>query len=167
MCLLQHPAVSSAAVIVREDMPDMKRLVAYLTGDVSIQEDLKTQLRNSLPDYMQPSAWVWLDTMPLNANGKLNRKALPIPEIRAESLDNFIEPRDEAEEAIADIWREILGVERLSIHDNFFELGGHSLAVVQVMAKIQDLFAIDLPVDALFEAPTLAEFVDYMAAYQE
>ena len=166
-CLLRHSAVTAAAVIVREDMPGAKRLIAYFTGDASMQEDLKFQLKNSLPNYMQPSSLVWLETMPLNANGKLNRHALPVPEKQSECQDGFVAPRDEAEDAIASIWQEILGIERLSIHDNFFELGGHSLAVVQVMAKIQDLFAIDLPVDALFEAPTLAEFVDYMTAYQD
>lgn len=166
-CLLRHPAVNVAAVIVREDVPNMKRLVAYLTGDASSLEDLKSQLKVSLPDYMQPSAWVWLETMPLNANGKLNRKALPLPEIQSEHQDGFVAPRDEAEEAVASIWQEILGVERIGIHDDFFELGGHSLAVVQVMAKIQELFAIDLPVDVLFEATTLAEFVDCMVAYQD
>jgi amino acid adenylation domain-containing protein len=165
-CLLRHSAVSAAALTVREDVPGMKRLVAYWSGDASVQDALKSWVKESLPDYMQPSAWLWLQSMPLNANGKLDRKALPMPEIRAGDQDGFVAPRDEAEEAVASIWREVLGIDRLSIHDDFFELGGHSLAGVQVMAKIQEMFAIDLPVNVLFEAATLAEFVDRMAEYR-
>ncbi|OAI25591.1 MULTISPECIES: non-ribosomal peptide synthetase [Methylomonas] len=165
-CLLRHPGVNAAAVIVREDAPGMKRLVAYWSGDASVQDGLKSLLKDGLPDYMQPSAWVWLESMPLNANGKLDRKALPMPEIRTDDQDTFVAPRDEAEEAVASIWREVLGIDRLSIHDDFFELGGHSLAGVQVMAKIQEMFAIDLPVNVLFEATTLAKFVDRMAECQ-
>jgi len=101
----------------------------------------------------------------LNANGKLDRKALPLPDLQSERQDGFVAPRDEAEEAMAAIWREVLGVERLGVHDDFFELGGHSLAGVQVMAKVQELFAIELPVNVLFEATTIAEFVDRMAEY--
>nr|WP_225587529.1 non-ribosomal peptide synthetase [Methylomonas fluvii] len=165
-CLLRHQAVSSAAVIVREDTPGMKRLVAYWSGEAAIQDALKSLVRDRLPDYMQPSTWVWLESMPLNANGKLDRKALPMPEIRTDDQYAFVAPRDEAEEAVASIWCEVLGIDRLSIHDDFFELGGHSLAGVQVMAKIQDMFAIDLPVNVLFEATTLAKFVDRMAECQ-
>lgn len=165
-CLLRHSAVSTAAVIVREDVPGMKRLVAYWSGDASVQDELKSLLKDRLPDYMQPSTFVWLESMPLNANGKLDRKALPMLEIRTDSQDSFVAPRDEAEEAVASIWREVLGIDRLSIHDDFFELGGHSLAGVQVMAKIQEMFAIDLPVNVLFEAATLAKFVDRMAECQ-
>lgn len=164
--LLRHPGVNAAAVIVREDAPGMKRLVAYWSGDASVQDKLKSLLKDGLPDYMLPSTFVWLESMPLNANGKLDRKALPMPEIRTEDQDTFVAPRDEAEEAVASIWCEVLGIDRLSIHDDFFELGGHSLAGVQVMAKIQDMFAIDLPVNVLFEATTLAKFVDRMAECQ-
>jgi amino acid adenylation domain-containing protein len=165
-CLVGHPGVSTAAVIVREDVPCMKRLVAYWSGEAAIQDALKSLVRDRLPDYMQPSTWVWLESMPLNANGKLDRKALPVPENLLDDHDNFVAPRDEAEEAVASIWREVLGIDRLSIHDDFFELGGHSLAGVQVMAKIQEMFAIDLPVNVLFEATTLAKFVDRMAECQ-
>jgi acyl-coenzyme A synthetase/AMP-(fatty) acid ligase/acyl carrier protein len=165
-CLLRHPGVNAAAVIVREDAPGMKRLVAYWSGDASVQDELKSLLKDGLPDYMLPSTFVWLESMPLNANGKLDRKALPMPEIRTDDQDTFVAPRDEAEEAVASIWCEVLGIDRLSIHDDFFELGGHSLAGVQVMAKIQDMFSIDLPVNVLFEATTLAKFVDRMAECQ-
>jgi acyl carrier protein len=145
----------------------MQRLVAYLVGDSSVQSVLKEQLKNSLPDYMQPSVWIWLEALPLNANGKLNRKALPMPEIQSHDKTGFVAPRDEAEEAVAAIWREVLGIEQLGIHDDFFELGGHSLAGVQVVSRVQEVFAIALPVNVLFEATTLAEFVNRMAEYQE
>jgi len=164
-CLLRHPAVTFAAVVAREDVPGFKRLVAYLVGDRVDQEAVKAHLKDRLPEYMQPSVWLWLEAMPLNANGKLDRKALPLPDLQSERQDGFVAPRDEAEEAMAAIWREVLGVERLGVHDDFFELGGHSLAGVQVMAKVQELFAIELPVNVLFEATTIAEFVDRMAEY--
>lgn len=165
-CLMHHVGVLSAAVTVREDVSGMKRLVAYWSGDESIEDVLKLQLKGQLPEYMQPSNWVWIKSMPFNANGKLDRKGLPAFDIHTEDQERFVAPRDEAEEAVASIWREVLGVEHLSIHDDFFELGGHSLAGVQVMAKIQEMFAIDLPVNVLFESSTLAEFVDRMAECQ-
>jgi acyl carrier protein len=164
--LLLHPGVNAAAVIVREDAPSMKQLVAYWSGDTSIQDALRTRINEGLPNHMQPSTWVWLESMPLNANGKLDRKALPMPALQSRIQDGFVEPRDEAEEAVATIWREVLGVERLGIHDDFFELGGHSLAGVQVMAKVQEAFAIDMQVGVLFEAATIAELVDRMTALQ-
>lgn len=162
--LLSHPGLDSVAVTVREDVPGKKRLVAYWVGGAE-EEAIRAHLGTRLPEYMQPSAWVRLTSMPLNANGKLDRKLLPMPEIKHD--DAFIAPRDEAEEAVAAIWREVLGVERLGVHDDFFELGGHSLAGVQVVAKIQEVFAIELPVNVLFEAPTLAGFVDRLAAFQD
>jgi amino acid adenylation domain-containing protein len=165
-CLLRHPAVTATAVVAREDVPGIKRLIAYWTGDREQQEGVKAQLKAGLPEYMLPSAWQWLEAIPLNANGKLDRKALPLPGLQPEREQGYVAPRDGAEEAVAAIWREVLGVERLGIHDDFFELGGHSLAGVQVMAKVQELFAIELPVNVLFEATTIARFVDRIAEYE-
>jgi amino acid adenylation domain-containing protein len=166
--LLQQPGIREAAVLIREDQPGNQRLVAYLvSGGESLDTAVvRARLKESLPDYMVPSAFVPLEALPLNANGKLDRKALPAPEQQSLQQSELVAPRDEAEEAVAGIWREILGVEQLGIHDDFFELGGHSLSGVQVMAKMQELFGIDVPVNILFEAPTLAEFVDRVAAYQ-
>jgi len=167
--LLQHPAIKEAVALVREDRPGDKRLVAYLVAeqDEVVQPAmLKTLLANSLPDYMVPSAFVFLEAMPLNANGKLDRRALPEPESRQLKKREPVAPRDEAEEAVAGIWREILGIKQLCIHDNFFDLGGHSLSGVQIMLRVQELFAMELPVKILFEAPTIAEFVDKVAEYQ-
>lgn len=164
-CLLQQADVKEAVVLVRED-----RLVAYIVAktDTALNATmLKTQLRTSLPEYMIPNVLVFLDTLPLNANGKVNRNALLAFESQdASSATESVAPRDEAEEAIAQIWQEILGVQSLGIHDDFFELGGHSLSGVQVVARIQESFGIDVPVNVLFEAPTIAEFVDRVAEYQ-
>ncbi len=156
--------------MVREDVPDNKRLTAYLVaehGKTADSDALKMHLKASLPEYMVPSAWLWLDAMPLNANGKLDRKALPAPSNEINNTQSFVAPRDEAEEAVAEIWREVLGIQQLGIHDDFFDLGGHSLAGVQVTAKVQELFNIEMPVTILFEATTIAKFVDRMAAFQE
>ncbi|MGZ5579860.1 MAG: amino acid adenylation domain-containing protein [Methylobacter sp.] len=168
-CLLRHPLIKAAAVMVREDTPGNKRLAAYLvaeSGNAADTEDLKAHVRHCLPEYMLPSVWLWLDAMPLNANGKLDRNALPASTIQTDSAQSYVAPRDEAEEAVADIWREVLGVQQLGIHDDFFELGGHSLSGVQVTAKVQELFNIEVPVNILFEAATVAKFVDRMAEYQ-
>lgn len=163
--LIQCSGVKAAAVTVREDVPGFKRLTAYWSGNAEL-DSLKAALKSNLPEFMQPSAWVYLDSMPVNANGKIDRKALPEPAQDVFAGREYAAPRDEAEEAVAKIWQDVLGVERLGIHDDFFELGGHSLAGVQVMAKVQELFAIDLPVSVLFEAATVAEFVDRMAELQ-
>ncbi len=159
--LLQHPAVKDALVLIHED-----RLMAYIVGNAEALS-LKTHLKASLPDYMIPSSLVFLDVFPLNANGKVDRHALLTIESQNSPLaTDSVAPRDEAEEAIAQIWRDILGVQSLGIHDDFFDLGGHSLSGVQVVAKIQASFGIDVPVNVLFEAPTIAEFVDRLTEYQ-
>ncbi len=167
--LLQYPGIKEAVALVREDRPGNQRLVAYLVAgqDENVRPAiLKTALANSLPDYMVPAAFVFLEAMPLNANGKLDRRALRAPEPQALKKREPVAPRDEAEEAVAGIWREILGIKQLCIHDNFFDLGGHSLSGVQIMLRVQELFAMELPVKILFEAPTIAEFVDKVADYQ-
>ncbi|WP_340123563.1 amino acid adenylation domain-containing protein [Methylobacter svalbardensis] len=169
VCLLRHPSIKAAAVLVREEVPGNKRLTAYLVGEsgnTTDTDDLKAHIKHRLPEYMLPSAWLWLDAMPLNANGKLDRNALPASANPTDNAASYVAPRDEAEEAVADIWREVLGVQQLSIHDDFFELGGHSLSGVQVTAKVQELFNIEVPVNILFEAATVAKFVDRMAEYQ-
>jgi len=164
-CLLAHSAVKDALVLIRDE-----RLVVYivLKPDESIDADgLKTHIKADLPDYMIPNAWVFLTALPLNANGKVDRHALIVLERQMTTQTDIVAPRDEAEEAVAAIWSEVLGVQSLSIHDDFFELGGHSLSSVQVVAKVQELFGIDVPVNVIFEAPTIAKFVDRVAEYQD
>jgi amino acid adenylation domain-containing protein len=119
--------------------------------------ELRAYLQARLPEYMLPSAFVVLDTLPKTPNGKIDRKALPAPDLSRPALNGaFVAPRTSEEAAIAAIWREVLGVERIGVHDNFFELGGHSLKATQVMARVQDLFGIELPLHTLFEEPTVA-----------
>jgi amino acid adenylation domain-containing protein len=143
-------------VVAREDHPGDKRLVAYVVGAEEIRaEQLRDELKQRLPEYMVPSAFVLLEALPLTLHGKLDYKRLPLPE-RASS-ESYIAPRTEVEEKLAAIWREVLGVERIGVKDNFFELGGHSLLATQAIARMQDAFQKSLPVRRLFESPTIAE----------
>ncbi len=154
----RHPAVSESAVIAREGFAGEKRLVAYIVPaddnppDVS---ELCTYLKNDLPDYMVPAAFVMLDKLPLTPNGKLDRRALPTP-TQAHTPDGPVEPRSAVEEILADIWAMILGVEHVGLHENFFELGGHSLMAIQVMVRVRDRLQVELPVRALFESPIVS-----------
>ena len=139
IALAEHPAVQEAIVLAREDTPTQKRLVAYVTlhphKTLTISE-MHNFLRNRLPDYMLPAALVQLDAMPLNANGKVDRHALPAPEFgRPELAQAFAAPRTPVEKRLVDIWREVLGIEKIGIHDNFFELGGDSILSIQIVAK--------------------------------
>ena len=164
--LANCPGVREAVVIAREVTPGDKLLVAYLLAQDNVElsaAELRSQLAAVLADYQLPSAFVTLDAFPLTTNGKLDRKALPTPEYQGSQDQEFVAPRDEAEEAVARIWCEVLGIKQLSIHDNFFDLGGHSLSGVQVMGRIKESFGIAAPVKILFESPTVAKFVDKLA----
>ncbi|MGH2510843.1 MAG: non-ribosomal peptide synthetase, partial [Ktedonobacteraceae bacterium] len=134
--LQQHPAVQTALVIANEDHPGEKRLVAYIVlhpkHTVTVTE-LRGFLADRLPAYMLPSAYLNLETLPLTANGKIDRRALPSPEAFRPTMKGiFVAPRNPDEETLANIWREVLALEQVGIHDNFFELGGHSLIAIQV-----------------------------------
>jgi acyl carrier protein len=120
--------------------------------------ELRAYLKEKLPEYMVPSAFVFLDAMPLTPNGKLDRKALPVPGRNyRESEDGFAAPGTPVEEMIAGIWAEVLKLEEVGIHDNFFDLGGHSLKATQVMSRVREALQVDLTVRVLFEGPTVAE----------
>ncbi|MCF5710658.1 amino acid adenylation domain-containing protein, partial [Pseudomonas syringae] len=154
--LAQHLAVQEAVVMAREDVPGDKRLVAYFTADqahIEI-ETLRSHLQGQLPDYMIPAAYVHLDKLPLTPNGKLDRKALPAPDQHAVISRGYEAPQGDVEIALAQIWAEVLQVERVGRHDHFFELGGHSLLAVKLIEKMrqQDLSA---DVRVLFSQPTL------------
>jgi len=157
-----------AVVVVREDRstqgPGDRRLVAYLTGEIGMTTDeLRRTLRERLPDYMVPVAFVRLAALPLTPNGKLDRKALPAPEQQSAG-ERYVAPRTPAEEVLAGIWADLLGREQVGAADNFFDLGGHSLLVVRLMARIEQAFGVRLPIATLFEAPTverLAEVVQH------
>jgi amino acid adenylation domain-containing protein len=159
--LRQHPAVSTAVVITTGESPAEKRLVAYVvTNKVGAlgAADLRKFLKDRLPDYMMPSFFVMLDEMPLTPSGKVNRRALPAPDQSRPELDEtFVAPRTPIEQALAEIWAEILKLEQIGIHDNFFELGGHSLLATRLISRVRDAFQVDLALRMIFEAPTVAE----------
>ncbi|HEY0022716.1 MAG TPA: non-ribosomal peptide synthase/polyketide synthase [Longimicrobium sp.] len=150
-----YPGVRQVRVIVREDQPGDKRLVAYVVGTVDM-DGLRAHLRQGLPEYMVPRAIVALERLPLNANGKVDRKALPAPEYAA-GADQYVAPRTPTEEVLAGVWAEVLGVERVGVEESFFELGGHSLLGTRVVSRVRGLFGVELPLRALFEGPTVAE----------
>jgi amino acid adenylation domain-containing protein len=157
----QHPAVLQNVIMVREDVPGDKRLVAYVTikqNKTLTIKDLHRFLKQKLPDTMVPSAFVPLDTMPLTPNGKVDRRALPAPEDQRLELEaSYIAPRTEVERTITNIWQDVLHIEKAGIHDNFFELGGHSLLATQFISRLREAFQVELPLRSLFETPTVAE----------
>jgi amino acid adenylation domain-containing protein len=153
--LVQHPAVREVVVAAREDRPGGRRLVAYVVGDAAVEE-LRRLLRDRLPDYMVPAAFVMLAALPLTPNGKVDRKALPAPEWQG-AEEGYLAPRSPVEEILAGIWAEVLGVERVGAADQFFDLGGHSLLATQVMSRLRGAFGVEMPLRDLFEAPRLAE----------
>ncbi|MEG3902154.1 amino acid adenylation domain-containing protein [Microcoleus sp. B4-C5] len=172
--LSQYPAVREAIALVREDNPGDKRLVAYIvpnselkTQDSELINDLRCYLKQKLPQYMMPSAFVLLEAMPLTPNGKIDRRSLRAPDTNtAEFESNFTEPRTPDEQLIAEIWAEVLGLERVGIHDNFFELGGHSLLATQAISRLREAFQVELPLRSLFESPTVATVTESLLQYR-
>jgi acyl carrier protein len=159
--LVGNPEVGKAVVVCHEETKGETVLVAYVVpaqeGDV-FRSKLRSYLREHLPDYMVPNAYVQLEALPLTPNGKIDRKALPLPDAAQENLDvTFVAPRTPIEAAIAEIWQDVLKLERVGIHDNFFELGGHSLLATQVVARVRESLHIDLKLRHFFEVPTLKE----------
>jgi hypothetical protein len=156
--LRQHPAVRGAAVIARDTVTRDRQLVAYVVIDPASQSELTALIRfveGKLPAWMVPARFVELKELPLTANGKVDRRALPEPDAM-EPARSFAPPRNRVEEALLRIWREILGRNSFGIHDNFFRLGGHSLLATQMISRIGKAFHLELPVRAVFEAPTIA-----------
>jgi amino acid adenylation domain-containing protein len=168
--LAQHPALKQTLVIDREDVPGNKRLVAYMVaqpGQVPTQSELRRFLQDKLPEYMVPAAFVLLDTIPLNPNGKVDRRALPAPDPSSLSLaTDFVAPRTTKEEILAAIWGQVLGIEQIGIYDNFFELGGHSLLATQVISRIRQALAVEISLQSLFAHPTIAEFAEVINQHQ-
>ena len=164
--LATHAAVQECVVVAQGDADDV-RLVAYVVmqaGQSLNESELRQHARERLPQYMVPSVFMVIDKMPLTANGKVNRRALPEVEAsRAELGREYEAPRTETEETLVSIWREVLNVEQVGIHDNFFELGGHSLLAVRLLSRVRESFSVELPLRSLFETPT----VDGLAALVE
>ncbi|ARK95672.1 non-ribosomal peptide synthetase [Burkholderia pseudomallei] len=140
-----------------------KRLVAYYTGDADVAA-LRAQAAQHLPSYMVPSAYVRLDAWPLTPNGKLDRRALPAPADDAYARAEYEAPRGAKEEALAEIWRELLHVERVSRHDNFFELGGHSLLAVQLVSRLRQALSVEVALGTVFDAPVLSALAERLEA---
>jgi aspartate racemase len=153
-------------VVVREDIPGNKFLAAYVVPKLEALSpaspptisELRSFLKAKLPDYMVPGSFVFLEAMPLTPNGKIDRRALPIPDSsRREQEDNFVAPSTPTEEILAAIWAEVLGLQQVGINDNFFELGGHSLLAARLFAQIEKKLGRNLPLANLFQAPTIKE----------
>jgi acyl carrier protein len=167
--LSAHASVAECVVAVKGEESD-KRLVAYVVareGEAVNTAGLREHLTQRLPHYMVPSAFVLLDELPLTRNGKVDRRALPEPDGGGINLaDKYVAPRTAAEEQLAAIWQEVLGVGRVGVHDNFFELGGHSLLATQLASRFRDVFQTELPLRNLFEEPTVAGLVSLLGLEQ-
>ncbi len=156
----EHPAIGACAVLAREDHPGDKRLVAYVVGREGVAPggaELSRYLAERLPVHLYPSAFVALAALPITANGKIDRRALPAPDAAAHRERAYVAPRGPVEETLAGIFAEVLKVPSVGAHDGFFELGGHSLLATQAVTRIRGAFGIELPLRALFEAPSPAE----------
>ncbi|MEW6735925.1 MAG: amino acid adenylation domain-containing protein, partial [Acidobacteriota bacterium] len=169
--LRSHLSVADVVVMAREDEPAEKRLVAYIvvkSGNKPTVTDLRNYLKDKLPDYMVPSAFVILNVLPLLPSGKVDRSMLPAPISERPNLARaYVVPHTPTEEMLTDIWSQVLGIERIGIHDNFFELGGHSLLATQVVSRVRETFRIELPLRVLFESQTIAELATSIEAISQ
>ncbi|MEV4247456.1 non-ribosomal peptide synthetase, partial [Streptosporangium canum] len=172
--LARHPAAAQVVVLVREDQPGDRRLVAYLvpyrraglsspSADAELSGQVRRFAEEALPAYMVPSAFVVMDALPLNHNGKIDRRALPVPVWREPAAVKQ-PPRTEAEELVAEIWAEVLGLDRIGVHDDFFALGGNSLLAIRVVSRIRAAVDLEIPVDAVFTSPTVERLADAVEA---
>uniref|UniRef100_A0A2P1CZ88 AptB n=1 Tax=Nostoc sp. FSN-E TaxID=2027337 RepID=A0A2P1CZ88_9NOSO len=167
--LTQHPDIQQVVVMVREDEPGKKLLVAYLVAQNNIPTPkiLRNFLKEKLPDYMIPPAFVVLEALPLTPNGKVNRRALPIPEHTRRNLEtDFVAPSTQIEKQLATIWTEVLQLKQVGVQDNFFELGGHSLLATQAISRVREVFNLDFPLRYLFDNPTIAELAQKVMEQQ-
>jgi amino acid adenylation domain-containing protein len=165
--LRQHPAVRQAVLMVREDQPGDKRLACYIVAEPEAQPDIRELrhfLRNKLPGHMIPTAFMMLESLPLNSHGKVERGALPAPDSLSLELDtSYLVPRTEVERNIAGVWQEVLRLESVDIFDNFFDLGGNSLLMIQVHDKLRERFRFELSVVELFEYPSINSLAEHLS----
>ncbi|HEX5726159.1 MAG TPA: non-ribosomal peptide synthetase, partial [Longimicrobiaceae bacterium] len=159
-----HESVTDCVVVARAEAGE-QRLVAYIVGE-AVVEALRAHVRRSLPEYMLPSAFVFLDTLPLTSNGKLDRKALPAPELVSAEV-SYVAPRRPLEAAMAGIWAEVLGCARVGVNENFFDLGGHSLLLVRVQARLHETLDRKIPIVDLFRFPTVAALAEHLGGEVE
>lgn len=166
--LLKHPRVKETVVVAKEDSQGGKYLCAYLAGEEELTTlELREHLSKDLPDYMIPSYFIQLERLPLNPNGKIDRKALPEPDGNINTGTEYIAPADEVEEKLAILWKEILKVDRIGVNDNFFELGGHSLKAVNLVSRVHKEFNVEIPLREVFKAPTIAGIAKYIKGAKE
>ncbi len=169
--LHEQAEIRDAAVGVQEGV-NGKHLVGYLvahqgvSADAAMLEQVKQRLRAELPEYMVPLHWGWFDSLPHNANGKLDRKALPSIDIGAQHSQAYLAPRNELEDLLAGIWADVLKAERVGVHDNFFELGGHSLLATQIASRVQKQLQLNVPLRAMFECSTVEALAEYVQGLQ-
>jgi amino acid adenylation domain-containing protein/thioester reductase-like protein len=168
--LSQYTDVEACCAVVREDTPGDKRLVAYIVPQpeqrVSVNV-VRSFLKEKLPEYMLPSAIVILEALPITSNGKLDRRALPTPDLQSQLLDKYVAPRNPIEEILSLIWAQVLKVDLVGIHDNFFELGGHSLRATQLVSRVRTNLKVELPLRSLFAAPTIAQLSQNIQQLQQ
>jgi amino acid adenylation domain-containing protein len=168
--LNQNIDVQTSCVIIREDTPGDKYLVAYIVAHherIPMISELRQFLSSKLPLYMVPQAFVFLESLPLTTNRKVDRRALPAPDKIGNRRDQYVAPRNGIEEMLVQIWTEILKIEQVGIYDNFFEIGGHSLLATQLVSRIRSLFKIELPLRSLFGAATVAELAHLIGQLQQ
>jgi hypothetical protein len=152
--------VAAALVMVRDDLPGGAGLVAYLAarpGAELVEDEVRAFLGTRLPEYMLPAAFVVLPELPLRPSGKVDRRALPAPERGRAEEPGHVAPRTPIETLLAEIWRDLLGIDRVGVFDSFFKLGGHSLLATRLVSRLHLALQVDLPLRSLFEAPTLGE----------
>src|SRR5690348_663247 len=157
--LSTHPSLSAAVVVAREDTPGEKFLVAYVVGNTEAgpnTDELRSYLKERLPEYMVPSVYVPLAALPLTPHGKLDRNALPVPQVSLTRAGReYVAPRNDLQQQLVDIWEELFKVHPIGITDNFFELGGHSLQMIMLVARIEERLGKRVAMAALFEDPTV------------
>ncbi|TAF06002.1 MAG: non-ribosomal peptide synthetase, partial [Nostocales cyanobacterium] len=166
--LSQHEDVEGCCAIAREDIPGDKRLVAYVVGKNTLTiSSLRQFLQGKLPEYMLPTAFVILAEMPQTPSGKVDRRALPAPDVQGEITDRYVAPSTTTEEMLALIWAQVLKIERVGINDNFFELGGQSLLATQLVSRIRNIFKVELPLRELFGNNTISKLAPVIEQLQK
>ncbi len=166
--LLSHPKIRKAVVMDREDTNRNKYLCAYIVSDGEFKiADLRRYLGKELPDYMIPAHFISLDQIPLTPNGKIDRRALPKPDVSVNIRTEYVAPKTEVEKKMAEIWSEILGVERVGVNDNFFELGGHSLTAISVVQKVNEDLGVELPLREFMKNPKICELASSIRDFKK
>ncbi|MCR8577388.1 non-ribosomal peptide synthetase [Streptomyces sp. Isolate_219] len=163
-----HPGVAQAVVVARDHRNIGKRLAAYVTpadGAALDADELRAFVAQRMPDYMVPSAFMTLESMPLTANGKVDRRALPVPELTSGAA--YRAPSTPQEELLTDVFAQLLGVERVGVDDNFFDLGGHSLLATKLISRIRTVLSVEVPIRLVFRAPTVAELAAHLSGGSE